>query len=152
MPRRCSRHAVEFVVFSRFSRKERQCVRRSTPWRAASRGGRARRCFAAVTTYRDQTPYSRTLLRPGVPTIIWRKQGCGVLLAHKQTGQAKIFGCTGTEVRKKMGIYYFRYQAFVSSAKALYTERQMVLYSGSVSRVVSARPLLIRIVLEGGFR
>ena len=37
----------------------------------------ARRCFAAVTTSRDQPPYSSTQTRPGVPTIIWRKHGCG---------------------------------------------------------------------------
>ena len=80
-----------------FHQRKRQIVRCSTPWRAASRGGwGARRCFAAVTTSRDQPPYSRTQTRPGVPIPISRNQGCEVLLAHKQTGQAKIFGCTGT--------------------------------------------------------
>ena len=43
-------------------------------------------------------------MRPGVPILISRNQGCGVLLAHKQTGQAKIFRCTGT---RKYGYLLF---------------------------------------------
>ena len=40
---------------------------------------------------------------------ISNREGCGVLLAHKQTGQAKIFVCTGT---RKYGYLLFPIPTF----------------------------------------
>ena len=37
-------------------------------------------------------------MRPGVPILNYNCEGCGVLLAHKQTGQAKMFGKTNSKV------------------------------------------------------
>jgi len=80
-----------------FTQKTANCTAFDSMARGIAGEETARRCFRSVTTYRDQPPCSHTQMEPGVPTIIRRNQGCGVLLAHKQTGQAKIFGCTGTQ-------------------------------------------------------